>query len=429
MSDSSALTFLMAAKHCEMAELGALARTVDLVGAVADLVHQLQRERGCSSLVLGSGHTRFLDDLVAQQAATDRAYAAVALQLERLHPQQGREALPSQGARLYAALAQALQCHAALPALRLWRPSPSPGMSPVTQAYIRLVGAWLGVVFEAADIAVDAEVSRHLVCLFHLMQAKEQAGQERARGSALFAAGAVTEDDRLLLRDLLEAQQRSVEASAACATDDIAQALQAWHEDTAVRDRQALRRWLLEPTEHGALNRQLSPAWFEACTACMDALKAVELRLIEGLRQRCQAKAARWEQELDGLQRWVPQTPPGMAGAGSDSGHCSAAPASAEQALAFLLGAPASAPQQGPQMMALVQSQTQRLMALSAELDAAREALRERKLLERAKGVLMAQTGLSEEAAYRRLRQAAMDSGMRLGDLAEEMLRRTNPVR
>ena len=59
---------------------------------------------------------------------------------------------------------------------------------------------------------------------------------------------------------------------------------------------------------------------------------------------------------------------------------------------------------------------------LLKERDHATEALAERKLIERAKGIVMKQRGLSEDEAYKFLRQAAMDRGVRLGRLAASIL-------
>jgi response regulator NasT len=56
---------------------------------------------------------------------------------------------------------------------------------------------------------------------------------------------------------------------------------------------------------------------------------------------------------------------------------------------------------------------------LREELDEARNALRERKLIERAKGVIMKERGLSEEEAYALLRKRAMQKGVRLVAIAE----------
>ena len=56
------------------------------------------------------------------------------------------------------------------------------------------------------------------------------------------------------------------------------------------------------------------------------------------------------------------------------------------------------------------------------ELDRARLSLVERKTVERAKGLLMEQKGLSEEAAYKLLRKLAMDQNKRIGDVSREIM-------
>lgn len=60
--------------------------------------------------------------------------------------------------------------------------------------------------------------------------------------------------------------------------------------------------------------------------------------------------------------------------------------------------------------------------ALRTELDQARTELKDRKTVERAKGLLMQRQGLSEPQAYARLRKAAMDKGLKLAEVAQRML-------
>ena len=64
----------------------------------------------------------------------------------------------------------------------------------------------------------------------------------------------------------------------------------------------------------------------------------------------------------------------------------------------------------------------QRLQAMLAELETVRATLTERKLLERAKGLLMARRQLSEGEAHKMLRQTAMNQNRRLVDVAESLL-------
>jgi len=59
---------------------------------------------------------------------------------------------------------------------------------------------------------------------------------------------------------------------------------------------------------------------------------------------------------------------------------------------------------------------------LRRELADAKTALQERKVIDRAKGLLMQRQGLTEQAAYEKLRKAAMDKGLRLGEVAQRML-------
>jgi len=56
------------------------------------------------------------------------------------------------------------------------------------------------------------------------------------------------------------------------------------------------------------------------------------------------------------------------------------------------------------------------------ELSDTRRQLAERKLIERAKGVLMAKGGLSEDQAYQKLRGMAMNKKLRLADVAQRVL-------
>jgi two-component system, response regulator / RNA-binding antiterminator len=59
---------------------------------------------------------------------------------------------------------------------------------------------------------------------------------------------------------------------------------------------------------------------------------------------------------------------------------------------------------------------------LQDELDRARSALDERKVIDRAKGILMKAKGLSEEEAYALMRRTAMNENKRIADLAQSVV-------
>jgi len=55
---------------------------------------------------------------------------------------------------------------------------------------------------------------------------------------------------------------------------------------------------------------------------------------------------------------------------------------------------------------------------MQTELDAAKRALTDRKMIEKAKGLLMRARGISEDEAYNLLRKTAMSQGRKLSDVA-----------
>lgn len=59
---------------------------------------------------------------------------------------------------------------------------------------------------------------------------------------------------------------------------------------------------------------------------------------------------------------------------------------------------------------------------LRTELEETKSALKERKIIEKAKGILMKSRGLDEEEAYALLRKAAMEHGRRVADVAEGLI-------
>ena len=64
----------------------------------------------------------------------------------------------------------------------------------------------------------------------------------------------------------------------------------------------------------------------------------------------------------------------------------------------------------------------ERDQAVQSERDDARAKLTERKLIERAKGILMRKRGMGEEEAYHALRRIAMDRNLRMSAVAERLI-------
>lgn len=412
----SSLHFLVAARQHEMAALEQLGKACSLVVAMSSLVHALQKERGLSNMVLASGGAQGAELLAPQRLLADAQIANVRDELDRLgpHPSGGS------GARLCNAIAYTLQGVAALPALRAQVQAGALTPAVCTDAFARLIAGCLAVVFEAADSANEPEISRMLVALFHLMQGKELAGQERACGTSAFASGQLQPGARAQWLHLIESQERCFEVFASLAS---ARVLLLWQAhvagDTDMAAVERMRR--VAHTATGAsLNRSWSADWFAACSHRLDALHGVETLVAQELQVLCLHKLQAQEQALAALQALPPGAEGGGGAAGAAEGGMAFFEASAPPD-AWSLDA-VGAPALGRDILSLVQQQAQRLQTMQSQIHEARTALHERKTLERAKGLLMAQHQLSESDAYQLLRQTAMNQNKRMQEVAEAVL-------
>lgn len=406
----SILAFLVAARRCEVRELEQLARGCALVQAVSELVHRLQAERGCSNLHLASGGKRFEAERAACAAASAEAEALVRAWLDQadiLDPA-GQQA-PAGGARLLTRIALALHALDGLPALRAKIAVGRAAPREATERFTLAIAALLGLVFEAADIATDPAISRLLVALFNLMQGKELAGQERAAGAAAFAAGGTGTQSELDLLHLIELQETCFERFEAFCPPALRSTWDAARAAMPLAELERLRRKLLAAGPGRALPETLAEPWFACCSARLDHLRVIEDLLAGGLRAACATR-------IDELQ-CDPDDPEDLVRA--LAGQAGGATGVAE--LQFDAREPFG-PRLTRSIVDVLHAQSCRLQAMSEELAAVRASLDERKLIDRAKGVLMRHHGLSEDAAYRLMRQTAMDQGRRLPDVARAVI-------
>lgn len=410
----SGLNFLVAAKRCEIAQLQELALTSALVNVTGRLIHGLQRERGLSNLHIGSQGARFTDMRARQIEDCRQIEAELRACLDSLDTESVRV---GHGARLFSRIAYVLHGLNALEDLRERVASLAWTTREATEAYVRLISGLLAVVFEAADSASDPEVSRLLVALFNFMQGKEFAGQERAAGSALFVSGRAEAIEQQRLLHLIESQERCLQVFVEFANPKAVDLWSASQASTTLAELERLRRVLCTAAQGAPLNVQLSQVWFDCCSQRMDRMKAVEDRLALDLLRACEDKIGAARTELEAYQALS-----------------STAPRETD-ALSFFQDAPSTAIPTGfgaatqgyglqleRSILELVQDQARRLQTMSEELDTVRASLNERKLIERAKGLLMAHRQLSEEEAHKTMRQMAMNQNRRLIEVAEAVL-------
>jgi hypothetical protein len=406
----TSLRFLLAARRCEMADLQQLVETSQLVRNTAALIHHLQRERGLSNLFAGSKGLQFAQERDQQLAATDEAVNTLQASFDGLNTDPMRH-----GSRLFSRIAHTLHGLEALAHIRSAVAGLRLSTSELSCDYARLIARLISVVFEAADMSTDPALSRLLVALFNLMQGKELAGQERAAGSAMWAEGQVSRAAQQQLLHLIESQDKCLKVFESFATPELLELWQKCQSSEMEAERERLRRMLRNAGPAQAIDTTKSGAWFACCSQRQDEMRLVEDQIGKMLVELAQARLS---VIADGVQTIEQMTYQVEAADSSGPAIASANLFPADTTNSPALGGPALE----KSVLDMVQEQASRLQAMAAELDLVRASLSERKLIERAKGLLMAHQQLSEEAAHKAMRDLAMRQNKRMVDVAEAVL-------
>jgi len=414
----NATHFLIASKQMEIHNLEYFISMGQLVVMVSDLIHALQRERGASNLYLGAQGEHFGDILKEFITSSDLQIRAFDATLRDIYPEMMKQ---TGNSRLLNRIAYALQLLANLPQFRDNVLTQRIATQDAIQGYSETVSGLLTIIFETADAAADPTIARVLVALFNLMHGKELTGQERALGSGGFASGHFTADQRERLQYLIEAEARCFEWFCEFTDPKSMQLWQHYADSPCLVEIERLRCIALSEQSQ-SMSTTFGDQWFQLLTRRIDDLKMVELGVVTYLQRLCvqQVNAARYflTEHQDLLYAYpehpddtfvVLLSPAETQKAGIDTDHEYPHPEGMGKRL-------------GRSIFQLVQDQAASLQHMQEELTAARAALEDRKLQERAKALLMKHRKLTEDQAHKLLRQMAMDQGKRLTDIARSVV-------
>lgn len=238
-------------------------------------------------------------------------------------------------------------------------------------------------------------------------------------GALLFASGQGSDAHQQRVLHLIDAQERSLRVFSEFADPALRTRWEQQQLAPGMAQLERLRRTLCVARPGAALDSNLSDAWFDVSTERINALWQLQVELVQRLREDCAARILEAQQDLQdsrGLLRGLRDNPPQRTHAVDRFFDIAIAPeAVPEQAASAHAGESAS-------LLELLQAQSARMASMEAELEAARRTLNERKVIERAKGVLMARLGMNEEVAFRVLQKTSMDQNRRLLDVAEATL-------
>ena len=407
---------VLLAKQLEIEELKRLKTRSQLVGVLGHLIHALQSERGASSIYLASGGKRFKETRLELIGESE----SVEADLPQIFENELRYSSHS-NTKIISLMAWILLGVDALPEFRERIKDQRITGSESVSAFSRLIAGLISLIFELADAAVDPNISRLLVGLLNLVEGKELAGQERAVGALAFASGLCDDPIKQRILHLIDAQERNFRIFLEFAEES---ANTKWHEMESMpftAELQRLRGLLRATKPEAALDPNLSDIWFQCCSERISAMWSIQCDLVISIQKQCDILISEAERELldsEGLLKALRDNPPARAGA-IERFFDPDLPV--EQSLSFR---PAlhEGPHRAHSLIEMLQAQSLHLATMENELASAKRALNERKIIEQAKGILMARYNLTGDEAYKKMRTASMHQNRRLLQVAESVL-------
>jgi len=256
----------------EMANLEQIAAVAVKVG---NLAHELQKERGMSAGFIGSKGQKFAEDLPTQRTNSDRRLEELIASLSILAADNQNPVLSHLHREIPALFSGMAVKRQGVDALHLSTPE-------VITHYSAIVGKLLALSGRAAQLGNDHEVARLASAYSAFLQAKEQAGLERALLANAFAADHFEADILVRYLSHAAAQETYLTVFLGLASEKQKQFFQ---QHLVGQDVEAVRHMKDFAREHmhAASLNQDAALWFKAASGRINLLKEVENQLAEEL--------------------------------------------------------------------------------------------------------------------------------------------------
>ena len=235
---------------------------------IGPVVHDLQLERGLSSMFLGSKGAKAQADLAARRKDSDPRRQVLVDAAKNL----GRMA----GTETDGRLAKALTNLAELPKLRQSVDAQTIAGPDAIAAYSRAIGDLLQVMQSMTVISTDAKVLRGIQAYVNLLELKERAGRERATLAGVLASGAFAPESFKRFMDLGSAQATYEQVMLSLADSRQADAYRLAMTGPVIDDVENIRKSVTNSVFTAQPLTADPVEWFRAATARIEALKVLE---------------------------------------------------------------------------------------------------------------------------------------------------------
>ena len=242
-------------------------KIIGVAVASGDLIHPLQIERGMTAGLIQSGGQKFADTLPASRAKTDEKLAEFRRKLEIA----GTDSMPE----LKQAAEEGLRV---LDSLSRTRDQANRYTIPAGEAsafFTGTIASLLDVMSSASEYNGDPEIAKKLAAYHAFVNAKENAGQERALSVPVFVSNKVEPAQFRNILGKIYKQEAYLDSFIDSASDQEIAALKGVLDSEAAKEVQRMRGIMAERNVQGGFEVN-SAAWFKAITDKINGLYEVE---------------------------------------------------------------------------------------------------------------------------------------------------------
>lgn len=258
---------------------------------IGHTVHELQKERGRSSGFLNSKGQLFGGELQQQRTLSDAELDKLAALLAGFEAERFGEIFSR---KLTAAQTQLRELAAKRRSIDTLEVEPAASLAYYTQT----IAGLLDVVVAMSHLSKDADIAEGIQCYVNFLQAKENAGIERAVLSGVFAADAFTADSLRRFNRIAGTQETYLKVFDSFATPE-QRGFMAQKVSGPVVDKVTELRGIATEKAGAGKFGVTATAWFDAATARINLMKEVEDQLAADYTARAeQILHAAWRQFL-----------------------------------------------------------------------------------------------------------------------------------
>lgn len=256
-------------RNAKIAKLTDLQALIDPIVLLSNAVHEQQKERGATAIVISSKGAEYTQELAKQRKESDARHEAFFAGLDQtditaIDPDIARH---FEGIR--AKIAQVPTIRARVDALEI-------SLGEALGFYTGLNADMLSMAYEVAQFAPDSQTTVAIEGFFYYLQAKERAGIERAVGSSGFASGSFPVAKLLRLKQLITEQETYFSSFRRASAPEIVAAFDAIAQIPESQKVAEMREVAFSWAPEGDLGGYTADDFFSAMTVRINQMKALE---------------------------------------------------------------------------------------------------------------------------------------------------------